>query len=332
MVTTTEVRGGEGSAGFGEPFAPLPLTDWSETKETLHRFLQVVGKIRLAASTQRNHWWNVPFHLTGRGLTTRPMGQVDGNPIFTIDFDLVAHALLIDTLDGRQLSLPLAGESVAAFYRRVLAGLDHLGVRVEIDQPHPFDLPDLDRPFDQDTEHRGYDRAQVGRYWRLLSQVNLLLEEFAARFSGKVSPVHHFWHTMDIAHTRFGERRVEQPPEVSRVAREAYSREVISFGFWFGDDSVPEPAFYAYTAPEPSGLADEPLAPDAARWITRDGNGQLAVLTLDEARAEGDVRAAALRFYESAYQAGARRAGWDTEALACPGGITDPVRSAPEHG
>ncbi|KAB8158382.1 hypothetical protein FH609_029720 [Streptomyces sp. 3MP-14] len=331
-MTTTETRRAGTAGPADEPFASLPLDDWAETKETLHRLLQVVGKIRLAASPQRNHWWNVPFHVTGRGLTTRPMGQVDGNPIFTIDFDLVAHVLLIATLDGRQLSFPLAGESVADFYRRVLAGLGDLGVRVEIDQPHPFDLPDLDRPFDQDTEHRAYDRAQVGRYWRLLSQVNLLLEEFAARFSGKVSPVHHFWHTMDIAHTRFGERRIDQAPEVSRVAREAYSREVISFGFWFGDETVPEPAFYAYTAPEPASLAKEPLAPDPARWVTREANGHLAVLTLDDARAQGDARAAALRFYESAYQAGARQAGWDIEALACPGGITDPVRSAPRHG
>ena len=154
-----------------------------------------------------------------------------------------------------------------------------------------------------------------------------MLEEFAARFSGKVSPVHHFWHTFDIAHTRFSERQVVQPPEADPVTREAYSREVISFGFWFGDDAFPEPAFYSYTAPEPAGLADEPLEPEAARWIARNGS-HLAVLRYDDARAEPDPRAAVLAFYESAYQAGARRAGWDIAGLACPGGSHRPPPAA----
>ena len=150
-----------------------------------------------------------------------------------------------------------------------------------------------------------------------------MLEEFAARFSGKVSPVHHFWHTFDIAHTRFSDRQVDQPATDDPVTREAYAREVISFGFWFGDDRLAEPAFYAYAAPEPAGLADQPLEPEAAWWDPRDGS-HLAVLRYDDARATSDPRATVLEFYESAYQAGARRAGWDTRRLACPGGITDP--------
>jgi hypothetical protein len=157
----------------------------------------------------------------------------------------------------------------------------------------------------------------------VLSQVNLVLEEFAARFSGKVSPVHHFWHTFDIAHTRFADRDVDQPPTADPVTREAYAREVISFGFWFGDDRFAEPAFYAYIAPEPAGLADQPLQPAAAWWDPRDGS-HLAVLGYDDARATSDPRVSVLGFYESAYQAGARLAGWDIGRLACPGGITDP--------
>jgi Family of unknown function (DUF5996) len=157
-----------------------------------------------------------------------------------------------------------------------------------------------------------------------------VLEEFAARFSGKASPVHHFWHTFDIAHTRFSERQIVQPPKADPVTREAYSREVISFGFWFGDDAFPEPAFYSYTAPEPEGLAREPLQPKAAEWTERD-DSHLAVLRYERARAETDPRAAVLAFYESAYQAGARHAGWDIDRLACPGGITDPHLPLP-HG
>jgi len=306
-----------------EPLPPIPLDEWRATKETLHRFCQVAGKIRLAASARRNHWWNVPFHLTGRGISTRPMGQVDGNPVFTIDFDFVDHQLRVQTLDGA-VAFPLEGRSVATFYRETMEALGGLGVEVDLAIATPFDLPDAGRPFAEDTEHASYDPAWAGRYWRVLSKVNLLLEEFAARFSGKVSPVHHFWHTFDLAHTRFSDRRIDQPASADPVTREAYSREVISFGFWFGDDQFPEPAFYSYTAPEPAGLAGEPLSPAAASWAARNG-GHLAVVRYDDARAEPDPRAAVLDFYESAYQAGARLAGWDVEGLACPGGVTDPI-------
>ncbi|MFE5400623.1 DUF5996 family protein [Streptomyces sp. NPDC056580] len=303
----------------------MPLTEWRDTKETLHRFEQIVGKIRLAASARRNHWWNVPFHVTGRGITTRPMGQVDGNPIFTIDFDFVDHRLVVATLDGEERSFPLPGQSVASFHDATLAALTALGVRVDIAIPRPFDLPDAGRPFAQDTEHATYDPPAANRYWRILSQVASVLEEFAAGYSGKSSPVHHFWHTFDIAHSRFSGRQIDHPRQVDPVTREAYSREVISFGFWFGDDTFTEPAFYSYTAPEPAGLAGEPLSPASARWAAR-GDSHLAVLRYDAARAETDPRAAVLAFYDSAYRAGAGRAGWDIATLACPGGITDVVR------
>ncbi|MGW7366470.1 DUF5996 family protein [Streptomyces sp. NPDC054841] len=311
-----------------ELFPSMPLVEWRDTKETLHRFAQVVGKIRLAASARRNHWWNVPFHLTGRGITTRPMGQIDGNPIFTMDFDFVDHQLIVATLDGRAISFPLFGQSVASFHDTVLDSLAALGVRVNIDVPRPFDLPDAARPFAEDTEHATYDPVQANRYWQVLSQVASVLEEFATRFSGKASPVHHFWHTFDIAHSRFSGRHADQPGQIDPVTREAYSREVISFGFWFGDDSFAEPAFYSYTAPEPAGLAGEPLTPASARWAER-GGSHLAVLPYDAARAESDPRAAVLAFYESAYQAGAGRAGWDIAGFACPGGITDPHLPVP---
>ncbi|MDH6578811.1 DUF5996 family protein [Kitasatospora sp. MAP5-34] len=310
-----------------ELFPPMPLAEWQDTKETVHRFAQVVGKIRLAASVRRNHWWNVPFQLTGRGLTTRPTGRADGSPVFTIDFDFVGHQLVVATVDGDAVSFSLLGQSVASFHRNTLAALAALGVRVEIAAPHPFDLPDAARPFAEDFEHAAYDPVQANRYWQILSQVALLLEEFAARFAGKVSPVHHFWHTMDLAHSRFSGRVVDQPPEADSVTREAYSSEVISFGFWFGDATFAEPAFYSYTAPEPAQLTEEPLSPPPAQWVARNSS-HLAVLRYDDARAETDPRGAVLAFYESAYQAGARRAGWDVAGLACPDGITDPYARA----
>jgi Family of unknown function (DUF5996) len=302
------------------PWPDLAYPDWSDTLATLHRFSQVVGKIRLAASPRRNHWWNVPFHLTGRGITTRPMGE---DPIFTIDFDFLDHRLEAATIDGRTFSFPLQGRSVAAFTGELLHGLASLGVRSRPERPHPYGLPDAGRPFAEDEEHAAYDPAAVTRYWQTLSRVNLLLEEFAGNWAGKTSPVHHFWHTFDIAVTRFSDRHVDPGPQTDPVTREAYSREVVSFGFWFGDESFPEPAFYSYTAPEPPGLADEPLVPQDARWTERRGS-HLAVLTYDDARRQPDPRATVLAFLESAFRAGAARAGWDLTRDASVHGITDP--------
>ncbi|MEU3918577.1 DUF5996 family protein [Streptomyces sp. NPDC029004] len=314
-----------------ELFPPMPLSQWQDTKETLHRFEQIVGKIRLAASPRRNHWWNVPFHLTGRGITTRPMRDVDGTSVFTVDFDFVDHRLVVSTLDGRARSFPLVGQSVASFYGNTLDALAALGLGVRINLPRPYGLPDSGPPFAEDTEHAAYDPALANGYWRLLSQVAVVLEEFAAGFAGKASPVHHFWHSLDIAHTRFSGRHTDQPPEVDPVTREAYSRELISFGFWFGDEMFPEPAFYSYTAPEPAGLTEEPLEPASAYWAPR-YKTHLAVLPYDAARAESDPRAVVLAFYESAYQGGARRAGWDVGHFASPGGITDPQLPLPPGG
>lgn len=304
-------------AASDDRFPPMPLEAWTPSKETLHRFLQIVGKIRLSAALARNHWWHIAYHLTGRGITTRPMGS---EPIFTIDFDFVLHRLVVSTSDGRMESFPLAGNSVASFYEQTLTLLGVLGIGIIIERPEPFELADT-TPFADDIEHRDYDPFWINRYWRILSEVNLILEEFAGHFSGKTSPVHHFWHSMDIAVTRFSDRAVDHPPSVDSVNREAYSREVISFGFWFGDPSFPEPAFYSYTAPEPDGLSSEPLFPSTAEWLKR-GTGHLAVYRYNDARITTNPRSSVLEFLDSAYRAGATRAGWDIARLASPDGST----------
>jgi hypothetical protein len=176
----------------------MPLDAWSDTKETLHRWVQIVGKLRLAHAPHRNHWWHVAFHLTARGITTRPMGR---DPVFSVDFDFVDHRLLVDTVTGRRSSFPLAGLSVAAFYTQLLDTLRSLGVDARITGV-PFDLADT-VPFAEDTVHAAYDPVWATRYWRVLGEVAQLLEEFAGRSHVKTSPVHHFWHTFDIALTRF---------------------------------------------------------------------------------------------------------------------------------
>lgn len=307
-------------------FPELPYDSWLGTRNTLHRFLQVIGKLRLAASPRRNHWWNVPLHLTGRGLTTRPM-TLDGARIFCVDLDLLDHRLDLSTAEGPRWSFPLTGRSVAAFHHDLHLGLDALGIEAHIPDPRPFDLPDHERPFSQDTEHTTYDPAAVTTYWRILGQVNLLLEHFSGRFAGKISPVHHFWHTFDIAVTRFADKEVTHTEATDPVTREAYSREVVSSGFWFGDATSREPAFYSYTAPEPAGLAEQALHPDPAQWLDRDGS-HLAVLTYADARRAPDPRRAVLDFYQSAYLAGANLARWDVEGLTCRGGATDPFAAS----
>jgi hypothetical protein len=307
-----------------ELFPPLAYAEWSDTLATVHRFSQIVGKLRLAHSPRRNHWWNVPFHLSGRGVTTRPMGL---DPTFALEFDYLAHRLRVDTTDGRSASFGLVGHSVASFHAEVGRMLTGVGVDPSaIADARPFDLPDAARRFADDTEHAAYAPAAVGRYWQVLAQVNVVLEEFAGRYSGKTSPVHHFWHTFDVAVTRFSDVVVDQPATVDPVTREAYSREVVSSGFWFGDPTFPEPAFYSYTAPEPAGLADAAL-PAPARWLER-GGSHLAVLRYDDARAAADPKAAVLDFLEVAYRAGAERAGWDTARHACVDGATDPLAAS----
>jgi hypothetical protein len=304
-----------------ELFPPLGYSEWSDTLATVHRFSQIVGKLRLAHSPRRNHWWNVPFHLSGRGITTRPMGL---DPTFAVEFDYLAHRLRVDTTDGRSASFGLVGHSVASFHAELGRTLAGVGVDASvIADARPFDLPDAERRFADDTEHAAYAPAAVSRYWQILAQVNVVFEEFAGRFSGKTSPVHHFWHTFDIAVTRFADVIVDQSATADPVTREAYSREVVSSGFWFGDPTFPEPAFYSYTAPEPAGLAEVPL-PDPARWLER-GGSHLAVLRYDDARAAPDPKAAVLDFLEVAYRAGADRAGWDVDRFACVDGATDPL-------
>lgn len=302
-------------------FPELEFDAWAPTRETLHRFLQIVGKLRLAQSPRRNHWWNVPFHLTGSGITSRPMGR---SPIYAVDFDFIDHRLIIATDRDERVGLPLEGQSVASFHAELVRAMTSVGVDPSpIRDARPFDLPDSHRPFAQDHEHATYNRAAARDYWHTLSRVNLVLEEFCGRYSGKTSAVHHFWHTFDIAATRFSDLVVAHGAETDPVTREAYSREVISFGFWFGDENLPEPTFYSYTAPEPRGIERHPL-PAGARWVDR-GSSHLAALPLRAANDAKHPGRRVLDFYEASYRAGATAAAWDIGRFACPAGATDPL-------
>jgi hypothetical protein len=295
----------------------LPLAAWEPTKDTLHLWAQIVGKIKLATNAPRNHWWHVPLYLDVRGLTSRRLHHA--GTTFAIDFDLVDHRLLVRTHRGEELSFALEdGLSVARFDAQLHELLRRAGVDVAI-REEPFGVP-MTTPFPRDDEHAAYDREYVHRYWRVLDWVDGVFEEFAGWFAGKTSPVHLFWHSFDLAVTRFSGRRAPPMEEADRVTREAYSHEVISFGFWAGDVNLRQPSFYSYTAPEPEGLRERPLRPPGAAWAALPSGG-MALLSYDEVRGARDPRRALLAFLESAYAAGAQTAGWDREELAssfCP--------------
>ncbi|NNH72507.1 hypothetical protein HLB23_22050 [Nocardia uniformis] len=311
-----------------EPLPALPLESWRPTKETLHRFCQIVGKVALEKGIRRNHWWHMTFRLTARGWTTVALGSARSGPVFTCAFDFFDHVLRIETDGGQRVDVPLVDQSVATFYTGVMAALRELGIDVTIAHPTPYDLPDHGRPFDEDTEHADYDPAKAQQAFRVYSQVGRILEEFSATFSGKISPVQVFWHTFDIAVQRFAPRHIDMPESVDPVTREAYSREVISAGFWFGDDKVPEPTFYSYVAPEPKGLTDIAVEPAKARWVDS-GSAHAAYFSYDDARNSPDPVGAALEFFQFVYGRGSELAGWDVPNLSCRGGITDPVLREP---
>jgi hypothetical protein len=297
----------------------LPLAEWEPTNTTLHLWSQIVGKVRLASSWPRNHWWHVPLYLDVRGLTTRRLHANDGTT-FEIAFDFVDHRLVVSTADGAVESFRLAdGLSVASFDAKLHETLGSLGVDVAIRET-PFGVP-VTTPFRADREHAAYDPDAVVRFWRILDWTDGVFEEFSGWFCGKTSPVHLFWHSFDLAVTRFSGRRAPPlPDDADDVSREAYSHEVVSFGFWAGDERIREPSYYAYTAPEPAGLRARQLRPDAARWVEQ-GAGSLALLPYDEVRTAADPRATLLAFLESAYEAGADAAGWDRadlESSWCP--------------
>ena len=292
----------------GAALPPLPLDAWEDTKETLHRYAQVVGKIRLANAPFKNHWWHVTLYVDARGLTTGPIPY--GRTNFEIGLNLMDNRLEARAGNGGSFAFALDDLAVADFYRKLVDGLAAIGVEVSID-PRPFDLGD-EQPLDRNYFHCTCDPEYVRRYWQILVWVSGVFEAFAGRFNGKQSPVHLFWHSFDLALGRFSERRAPGRDGADPVTREAYSHEVISFGFWPGDRDVREPTFYSYTAPEPPGLTDGPLTPASARWLPEGGT---ATLSYDDVRLGEAPEETLLGFLQSAYLAGARTADWDEEAL-----------------
>jgi hypothetical protein len=291
----------------------LTYDEFRDTQATLHRWTQIVGKIRLVQTPWVNHSWHVPLYLTARGLTTSPIAY--GSRIFEIEFDFVDHQLRIQTLEGRTETLRLAPRAVADFYRELFERLASLGLEISI-RTMPNEIPDA-TPLDQDREHTAYDPEQVTRFWHALAQADRVFKAFRARFIGKSSPVHFFWGSFDLAVTRFSGRRAPTHPGgvpnlPDWVAREAYSHEVSSSGFWPGGDATPYPVFYAYAYPEPAGFKSASLRPAAARYDSTLGE---FILPYEDVRQSPSPDATLLEFLQTSYEAAADLAGWDRRAL-----------------
>ncbi|HMF63432.1 MAG TPA: DUF5996 family protein [Edaphobacter sp.] len=286
----------------------LPWSAWSDTAETLHMWTQIVGKTRLALTPLQNHWWNVPLYVTARGLSTSAMSY--GDDVLDIEFDFFAHELRMRLSSGKNETLALKPKSVADFYRDYLQCLDALGVSVKI-WPMPVEIQNPIR-FDLDTLHKSYDPEYAHRFWQVLSQTEKVYRAWAPSFMGKVSPIHFFWGSFDFAVTRFSGRLAPPRPGADSIQREAYSREVISAGFWPGNGGYGAAAFYCYAAPVPDGLSEKKISPAAATWDKTLGE---YIFKYDDMWLQPSPDDALLEFIESAYSAAADAAKWDRKLL-----------------
>jgi hypothetical protein len=291
-----------------ELWPALPYEAWRDTCQTLHMWTQIVGKVRMELSPFLNHWWHVTLYVTPRGLTTAAIPYHGST--FDVTFDFLDHNLSIRTSEGTSKVLPLIPRSVAAFYREFMDCLEALGIQVTINT-----LPsEVQNPIrcDIDEVHASYDPLYAQRFWRILAQTSTVMQRYRTPFLGKSSPVHFFWGSFDLALTLFSGQRALERAAADRMTREAYSHEVISCGFWPGDDRFPVPAFYSYTAPEPPGLPATSIRPEAAFYSHELG---LFLLRYDDVRTASSPEQALLEFFQSTYEAGATLGQWDREAL-----------------
>lgn len=292
----------------------LQLIQWQESKMALHLILQIIGKVRLKMTPRKNHWWFITEYISTRGFTTSSIPYHDGLNIFEITLNVHQCQIEIITSLNEQKIIPLSdGLNIAGFYKQFIKSLEELNIHPNI-HDRPFDLG-ISKKFSEIDEYHHYDQEYIKRFWKILLWVDGVFNEFSGRFYGKTCPVHLYWHHMDLAVTRFSGRKAPPLDPAARISdKDAYSHELISFGFWAGDDVVKEPAFYAYTYPSPFGIEKKILKPAEASWV--DSNGSpMALYRYHDLINEKDPRASLLDFLESSYLAGATLAGWNIDEL-----------------
>jgi hypothetical protein len=289
---------------------PLPLEEWEPTRLYLQLLCQIVGKIRLKLHPPINHWWHVTLYVSPRGLTTGSIPYAGAD--FDIEIDLIDHKIVVRKADGRRGEMSINSKTIAVVYRELMQILSDFGIRVNI-LARPYECKSQ-LPFADDHEHSGYDENAVTHAFQILTFSEGVLKKFRSPFLGKCTPVQMFWHSFDLACTRFSGRAAPPMPDADPRTREAYTHEVNSAGFWFGDDTVPEPAYYCYTFPLPAGLADQPLRPQQAFWQPLRGS-PTAILRYEDVRLAENPESLLLEFLQSSYEAGTNLAGWDRAAL-----------------
>ncbi|MGH8338178.1 MAG: DUF5996 family protein [Gammaproteobacteria bacterium] len=301
----------------------LSYPAWRETAATLHLWTQIVVKVRLELTPWVNHSWQVPLYLTARGLGTSPIPS--RSEIFEMEFDFIAHRLIVRASWGAERTIALEPQTVGDFYRRVMDLMGEMGIVVRIgDMPNEIPNP---TPFSRDRLHASYDSSAAHAFWRVLLQADRSFRLFRSGFLGKVSPVHFFWGSFDLAVTRFSGRPAPLHPGgvpslPDAVAREAYSHEVSSAGFWPGNDAFPQPAFYSYAYPQPEGFRDARVPPGA---YFEQSLGEF-ILPYESVRTAADPDALLLEFLSRTYAAAADAGRWDRDALECGFGAPGKVR------
>jgi hypothetical protein len=289
----------------------LTLSEWSDTRDTLQLWTQVVGKVRLALEPMINHWWQITLYPSARGLTTALMPA--GSRGLEMEFDFIDHDLVLRTTDGQWRRVKLEPRTVASFYSATMGALEELDVHVPI-FPGPVEV-EVAIPFPEDEQHRSYDGDAARRFWLALVQSKRVMTQFRSGFIGKVSPVHYFWGGGDLAVTRFSGRAAPKHPGgvpncPDWVQELAYSHEVSSCGFW--PNGADEGIFYAYAYPVPEGFADAPVEPASAYYDKAMGE---FVLPYTDVRTAADPDATLLAFFQSTYDAAADLARWPRSEL-----------------
>lgn len=295
----------------------VPYATWKETRITLHLLFQIIGKIRLKSTPRKNHWWYITLYVSTKGFSTNPIPLNDGINTFEIILNIQKKAVQLQSSTGEEKEILLKnGYTISQFYQDIMEVLNDWGVHPKFINK-PLDIG-IDKPFNEITEYHHYDWDSIHKFWKMMMWTDGVFKEFSGRFYGKTCPVHLYWHHLDLAVTRFSGKAAPQMDANTRLLeKDSYSHEVISFGFWAGDDNMPEPAFYSYTAPSPNGLNKEPIQPDHAFWI--DANGSpMAILKYKDLLTDDNPRKTLLNFLESTYQAGAKLANWDVNGLTVP--------------
>ncbi len=286
----------------------LPYEEWKDTRDTLHLWTQIVGKVKLELCPFLNQWWEITFHLTARGLNTGPIPWRGES--FEIDFNFIDHLLTIRASDGQFEEITLEPRSVADFYHLFMSALKNFGIEVAF-STMPAEMQN-GIPFDQDTTHASYDQEYVQRWWRAMLATGRVMDTFRTPFHGKSSPVQFFWGGFDLDATRFNGKAATPPSYGGRIMKFGENEENFAIGFWPGTDQFPRPAYYAYMSPAPNKIEEATIQPDVAHF---DKALSEFVLLYDDIRHASSPDETLLSFFQSTYEASALLAGWDRAAL-----------------